>query len=413
MSEDASPLTYGAVFRISGLPQLTTSTLFARIGTQMFAVMIVLFVLQTYHSPTFSGIVILCSQLPGILVSPVAGALLDRGAKVPLMALDYAVEACAIGLIGALAVDHSLSKVALIGIALAGSFTQPLSRVGARTLYPIIVPPELWDRTNALDSSSQLIAAVLGPSAAGLSSGLIGPRAALLVVAGVFAVASVSLIGVQMPATDRKSDQTLLNDAWDAIRYVFANRVLRMIAGSFTLSSAAFNAVMIGVPVLVLRRIHGSSIAVGLVIAVYGFAGFVGGLIAGRLGTAGRERRIIANSCFASGAALALMALSHGYLLLVTTIALLGAASAPLTVAMFSLRQRATHPEWYGRAFAVSMNLNYGLSPPASALTGAILSHSISGAFVFMAVVAALAGVWPAVLPASYYEPDLSLPAGG
>jgi hypothetical protein len=74
--------------QVRGLPQLTISTLFSRVGTQMFAVLIVLFVLADYHSPAFSGIVILCSQLPGILVSPIAGALLDRGAKVPLMALD-------------------------------------------------------------------------------------------------------------------------------------------------------------------------------------------------------------------------------------------------------------------------------------------------------------------------------------
>lgn len=401
------------MFRVAGLPQLTISTLFSRIGTQMFAVLIVLFVLSEYHSPAFSGIVILCSQLPGILFSPIAGALLDRGGKVPLMALDYGIEATAIGLIGGLSMAGSLSRTMLLLIALLGSFTQPLSRVGARTLYPIIVPKPLWDRTNALDSGSQLTATVLGPVAAGFAVAELGARSAMVVVAAVFLLASLALVGVRMPAPGRRSDQPLVRDARDAVGYVFSNRVLRMLAVSLTLYSASQNAVIIGIPVLVERRIHGTSTDIGLVIAVFGVAGFIGGLAAGRMGTAGREKRIIARSCFTSAAAFIVMSTAHGYPLLVATMAVVGISSAPMTVAMFSLRQRATDPAWYGRAFAVSMNLNYGLTPAAAAVIGAILGHSISEAFIFIGVVAAVAGIWPAVLPAAYYRPvtDHSLPA--
>jgi MFS family permease len=401
------------VFGIHGFPQLTISTLFSRIGTQMFAVLIVLFVLSEYHSPAFSGVVILCSQLPGILFSPIAGALLDRGAKVPLMALDYGIEATAIGLIGGLSIAGDLSRTTLIVVALLGSFTQPLSRVGARTLYPIIVPKPLWDRTNALDSGSQLTATVLGPVAAGFAAAAVGARFAMVVVAAVFLLASLSLIGVRLPASGKHSDQSLLRDARAALGYVFSNRVLRMLAVSLTFYSASQNAVLIGIPVLIRRRIHGSPTAVGLVIAVLGAAGFIGGLAAGRMGTAGREKRIIARSCFISAAAFVVMSRAHGYPLLVATMAVVGISSAPLTVAMFSLRQRATDPDWYGRAFAVSMNLNYGLTPAAAAVIGVILGHSISEAFIFMAAVAAVAGIWPAVLPATYYRPvtDHSLPA--
>ena len=33
---------------------------------------------------------------------------------------------------------------------------------------------------------------------------------------------------------------------------------------------------------------------------------------------------------------------------------------------MFTLRQRRTHPEWFGRAFAISMSLNYAGNPVGS-----------------------------------------------
>jgi len=51
-------------------------------------------------------------------------------------------------------------------------------------------------------------------------------------------------------------------------------------------------------------------------------------------------------------------------------------------VGLFSIRQRRTDPAWFGRAFAVSMSLNYMGAPIGSALTGALIQRSISLAFL-------------------------------
>jgi hypothetical protein len=72
---------------------------------------------------------------------------------------------------------------------------------------------------------------------------------------------------------------------------------------------------------------------------------------------------------------------------------------------MFSLRQRATEPRWFGRAFAVSMNLNFSGFPIGSAIAGQLITHSILITFLVAAFCSALGGLWPAVLPASNYEP--------
>ena len=94
--------SYRGLFRVPGLSTLITATLAGRIATQMSSVLIVLYVLETSHSPQLSGLVILCSQFPGILVSPIAGALLDRCPKIPLMVIDYLVGSAAVFAIGAL-----------------------------------------------------------------------------------------------------------------------------------------------------------------------------------------------------------------------------------------------------------------------------------------------------------------------
>jgi predicted MFS family arabinose efflux permease len=106
-----------------------------------------------------------------------------------------------------------------------------------------------------------------------------------------------------------------------------------------------------------------------------------------------------------TSAAYVLLALDHHEAALIALVAVIGFANGPLTVAMFSLRQRATEPSWFGRAFAVSMNLNFAGSPIGAAIAGALLSRSVVVTLLVAASCALLGGFWPAVLPASSYEP--------
>ena len=51
----------------------------------MVAIAIVLFTLTEYGSPTLAGIVTFASILPGLVVAPIAGALLDRHGRMRLV----------------------------------------------------------------------------------------------------------------------------------------------------------------------------------------------------------------------------------------------------------------------------------------------------------------------------------------
>ena len=65
----------------------------------------------------------------------------------------------------------------------------------------------------------------------------------------------------------------------------------------------------------------------------------------------------------------------------------LGIATGPFDVTLFTLRQRRTDPSWMGRAFAVSMALNFAGFPIGSALGGAIVAVSLEAA-IALAIVA-------------------------
>ena len=388
-----------------GFSQLLGSTLAARVATQMFSVLLVLFVLETHHSAALSGLVVVCSQVPGIIVSPIAGALLDRGSRVALMRLDYLVGSTCITVIGTLALLHRLPTVVLILVVSVSSITTPLSRLGEKSLYPVMVPRSLWDRSNAADSGVFVVAQVLGPGVAGVAVALVGPRAALLLPAAAMLVAEVLLIRFVVPNTNSAATVSLFTDARGAIGYVWRNRVLRMLSGTMTIFNAGGGILTVAIPFIVLRALHGGSTTVGLLFAIMGGGGFLAGLLTGRFGTEHREKRLLAISCMTTAGAFGLLAFDHHEVVLVALIAVIGLANGPLTVAIFSLRQRATDPQWFGRAFAVSMNLNFVGSPIGASIAGALLTHSISLTLLVAACCAVFGGLWPAVLPSSSYEP--------
>jgi len=70
----------------------------ARVGQSMVAVAIVLFTLTSYRSAALAGVATFFNIFPGLLVSPIAGALLDRHGRMLLVALDYVVALAALTL---------------------------------------------------------------------------------------------------------------------------------------------------------------------------------------------------------------------------------------------------------------------------------------------------------------------------
>jgi MFS family permease len=92
--------------------------------------------------------------------------------------------------------------------------------------------------------------------------------------------------------------------------------------------------------------------------------------------------------------------------------ALIGLATGPFDVVLFTMRQRRTDPAWLGRAFAVSMSLNFIGFPVGSALGGAIAPISLEVAFLSAVALTAIAAVLSFVLiPKEHTDPFLAGPS--
>jgi MFS family permease len=381
VTEIPADRSYRALLRVPTLGRVILSMQVARTAQSMLSVAIVLFTLAEYDSPGLAGLVTFASIFPGLVVSPIAGALLDRHGRVRLIVVDYVVALASLMLIGG---------------------TGIFSHTGLRSLFPILVPRPLWERVNAVDSNGYVVATIIGPPLAAALVATIGGPTTILAIAVAFGVAAVVIVRVPEPHVESASTGRLLADAWQGVLYFWRNLTLRGLGLSLSLVNLAMGMTTIVIPLTVIEVLGAGQAAVGLVFALAGVSGMLSVFAFGRVDTRGREWPMIVIPMFLSAGAVALIlpavgaggievGLVAGMVFLAAHSVTVGLLQGPLDIALFTVRQRRTDPAWMGRAFAVSMAVNFVGFPIGAAAAGAIATISLPAA-VALGVVACLAG---------------------
>jgi MFS family permease len=373
-AQTVTPPSYRALLAVPSLGRVLLSMQIGRIAQSMISIVMILFALERYDDPSLAGLVAFASIFPGLLISPIAGALLDRHGRVRLIILDYIVVTATLGLIAALALIDHLPAWLLVAIVTVTAVTGPLSSSGLRSLFPLMVPEPLWERVNAVDSNGWVVATVVGAPMGAVVAKLLGFEVAMIGIAVAYASAAVVMIGAPDPRTNVASTGNLVRDAWLGLVYTWNNRTLRGLAVSLSVLNLSSGVIQIVVPVLILKRLGLGDEVVGYMFGLSGLFGVVSAFISGRIETEGRERRMILIPCLGFLFATAFLLWPGSLLPIALSMALAGLLNGPLDIALFTMRQRRTDPAWMGRAFTISMSLNFSGYPIGAAITGVMVS---------------------------------------
>jgi predicted MFS family arabinose efflux permease len=381
---------YRALLQSPGVAPLLAAMLLARLGTRMFSLTLVLFMLGRFHSPALAGWATFLSLAPGLIASPIAGTLLDRLGTLHAIRIDLLLSAAillALSLLGA----HLPPAPVLLLLGLL-SLTSPLGWAGARAALPRLVPQALWPRVNALDTATYGLVDVTGPALGGFAVAALGAPTAFAIVAGVYAAAVVSLLAVGPVPAPAAARRGVLADTADGILHFVRHPTLRALGLCTTLYNAAWGGLAILVPVVARASLgpRGDA-AAGLFWTVAGAAGLVASLAAGRLPVAGNERRFLAIGQAITALAIFPLAAYGGLTGLALALALLGLVAGPTDVALITLRLRRTEPAWFARILVLSMSLNVAGMPIGAAIAGQLVHVSLPLTFA-VAALASLAG---------------------
>jgi MFS family permease len=386
--------TYRALLRRHDVGRLLLSAGLARLADRILMLVLVLYALARFRSPLLAGWIGFAAVAPGLLVSPIAGVLLDRVGSAAAIAVDMACSAACVLAATMLSVAGTDTAWSLCLLVSLYSLTKPLASAGVRSLLPTLVSPEALDRANALDTGIHAIVEVFGPALGGALFGFAGAAAAFSITVALYAAACMILLrAAHRPAGQPSRQPGVLLDAAAGVTYVLRHRSLRALALIYACYQLGWGILLVAVPVAVTRALGGvhGDVAVGILWAVSGLTGGVGAVATGHMGAMNRERSIIVFGILGTAIAIYPVSASFGLAGLVSGLALVGFFSGPIDVGVLTLRQRRTDPAWLGRAIAVSMSLNLSGLPIGSALGGLLSGWCTTAAFAAAAAACVLA----------------------
>ncbi len=356
--------------------------LVSQLGNQAFALAMMYWLMETTGSASLMGLLMMVSLLPGVVIGPFGGALVDRHSRLGIIIISDLVRGVAVvllaGAVFANPRDSRLIVGLLFAVGLLGGLVNAAFQPAIAAAIPELVPSEKLAAANALNQFSVQASMLLGQAAGGLLYRLLG-AARLFFIDGatfLFAAVSSSFIRLSRKATreERTARQVLaayVRDTADGIRYVRSRSGML----SFLVVAAGINffamPVIVLLPFYVADRLLRDSAWYGFLLAALGAGSLLGYLLVGSISIAGRRRPLIITSALLGTALLLAMAgpVRNPFLAL-ALFACVGTCMGAVNIFVLTLIQITTPDEMRGRTTALVIALSGAATPFGMVLGG-------------------------------------------
>jgi MFS transporter, DHA3 family, macrolide efflux protein len=255
-----------------------TGQLVSLIGSGLTGFALAVWVYRETGSVTQFSLIALATTLPGILLAPLAGTLVDRWDRRKVMLLaDTGSALCSLG-IASLLYSDSLSVGAIVALTALSSSFESLQSPAFDAAVTLLVPRERLGNFNGLIQLGQAIPKVVSPVLAGLLVDRVGLGGVILIDFATYlvGVAATMLARVPMPPAAREDavgavSQSLRDEVTAGWRYLRANPTLLLVLLFFAVTYFSIGIVNVSGPALVLSFASAASLGSALSMAGVGF----------------------------------------------------------------------------------------------------------------------------------------------
>jgi MFS transporter, DHA3 family, macrolide efflux protein len=354
--------------------------LVSQIGDKFYAIALAWWVLQKTNSPIAMGLLMVASALPGLLIAPLAGALIDRWNRKPVIIIADIVRGVFVIAIVGLSVMNLLEVwhvffVAVI-ISLGSSFYDPT----VQAVIPQIVSKEQLPKANSLSQIIGGISTVLGPMLGAVAVSFLGFTTVFLLNGLSYLVSAFCGWLMTIPTATKRSMANRI--AWDDIKagidFLVRQKRIMIIIGVIGTAHFFIGSLMVSLPFLA-KELAGNGVQnLGYLQTMMGL-----GLILGSLYISLKRKNGIRDSyLFLFMIGIGICYLLIGVFKMMTIVALIpylilmmliGIAIANASIYWQSLLQTNTPNEMAGRIFSISTMMGNLSLPLAFGLFGVLL----------------------------------------
>ena len=344
------------------------------IGTWMQQVAVSWLIYRLTGSAFMLGAVSFCTQVPSLIIFPLAGILADRLDRRRLLiatqlgALLQAFFLAVLVVSGTIAVWHIIGLSIFMGIV--NAFDMPV-----RQSFVVEMVDRREDLGNAIALNSTLFngARLIGPTAAGVIISLLGEGACFLINAVSYIAVIAALMRISVSAVRKYQPAgNTLSEIIAGTKYTFGFPPIRSIIILLAVISFAGMPYMVLMPVFAKTVLHGDANTLGLLTGFGGMGALAGALyLASRQTVVGLER-LISVSAVSFGICLCLFSVSGILPLSLALVVLTGFSIINAMASSNTLIQTIVKDSMRGRVMAFFNVAFFGFAPFGSIAAGSL-----------------------------------------
>jgi MFS transporter, DHA3 family, macrolide efflux protein len=358
--------------------------LVSQIGSQVFLVTLVLWLKQATESATVIGLLMMLGTVPGVVLAPLGGVLVDRYSRVAVLVMGDLVKGITIlGVALALFLrpdSPGLIVAALCVASFVGGIVGAATQPAGASLLPDLVPKERLVSANSLVQGSFQVCGIIAQALAGLLFRFVGAPVLALFDGLTYLYAAVSEAFIKTPpAAPRPARPAgqfwkgMWAEVMEGLKYIRGQAGMRMLF--YTMSFLRFFLVPIAVllPFYVDEHLLAGPEWYGFLLAASGLGTLVGYVVASTVRLSGSSTSwtiLTLMTLISLGLGSLGLILSSWTALLV--FAGVGAMSSFVGVKLLTILQLATPAPVRGRVFGLLGTITGALAPIAMALSGVV-----------------------------------------
>ena len=355
------------------------------LGTNISVIALPLLVLAVTHSPAQAGLLTAARQVPYLLFSLPAGALVDRWDRKATMIRCDLVRWLAFGSVPvAFALGHlTLAQLYIVAFIEGTAFVFfSLAQISA---LPQVVEQEHIPHAYAVDTTLENVGMLLGPSVGAFIIGLapvieMGAVLAYLADCISYLASVISLRFIRVTFQEERKRriksggiQSLRKEIAEGLRFLWNQPILRIMALLSMTINFLLSPVTLVVIVLARGTLHIDVQTLGFIVSAAGIGGLLGAFVAPWMREHLRFGQVIIGSVFIWVVAIVLLAIAESALPLMLGSGLIGLIWGPFGVTLVTYRLSLTPDSMQGRVNSAYRFLSFGAEPLGAAIGGFLL----------------------------------------
>lgn len=357
---------------------------FVIVSTWMLFITMQVMVYELTGSTLATGMILVCTSLPGVLLGPVAGVLVDRWSRRRVMAVG--ALALAALLLAGIPVTREVSVTWLYAIILVQAVIMAFFAPAENALLPGLVREEDIAPANAWNAMNDNLGNILGPSAGAFLYVQVGFTATLATCALLFLAGWAVIVGLPEVRSDRagrmradlvapgimQAVPSVWRDLLIGLRAVRTSRLLLVPVVAFALYTLADVSLTAVLPVFVGDSLGVGPAAFGTMLTIRGITGLAGGIVVAAVSRHIHATTLLAVGLVLYGASIATWGVINTYLLGLAITVPVGIAAAGIQTGLYTLLQKGAPDAVRGRVFGLVGTLNGAIALSVGLMAGGL-----------------------------------------